>query len=78
MTRRLDVLHLITDLDVGGAETMLRNVVTRMNRERFRLRVVSMTTLGVIGEELLAAGIEVDALNMRRGTTDPRRFARPR
>jgi glycosyltransferase involved in cell wall biosynthesis len=66
----IDVLHLITDLEIGGAETMLRNVVMGMDRSRFRNRVVSMTALGPIGEELRSGGVNVECLGMRRGAPD--------
>jgi glycosyltransferase involved in cell wall biosynthesis len=69
---RITVVHLITGLGTGGAETMLRKLVTRMDRDGFRNVVVSMTDIGTIGPALEAAGITVAALGMRRGLPDPR------
>jgi glycosyltransferase involved in cell wall biosynthesis len=76
MTPPLRILHLITDTDSGGAEVMLRNVVTRMDRTRFENRVVSMLPAGSLAPSIEAAGISVDSLGMRRGLPDPFGFAR--
>ena len=39
----IKVAHLITDLDLGGAQFMLAKLVGGMNRDRFRNRVISLT-----------------------------------
>lgn len=72
----LTVVHLITGLRAGGAETMLSKVVIGMDRGLFRNVVVSMTDLGKIGAVLRDAGIPVKALGMRRGLPDPRGLPR--
>lgn len=61
------VLHLITGLDGGGAETLLRSFVTHPYPRRFAHVVVSMTGDGTIGPVIRAAGIEVHTLDMVRG-----------
>jgi len=66
------ILHLITDTDSGGAEVMLRNVTTRMDRGRFENRVVSMMHAGSLAPSFAAGGIDVESLSMRRGRADPR------
>jgi glycosyltransferase involved in cell wall biosynthesis len=71
MNRRIRVLHLITGLGLGGAETSLRNLALRMDRERFDVRVVGLIG-GPNAEELAAAGTDVTVLGMRRGVPDPR------
>lgn len=45
-TPGLRIMHLITDLDIGGAETMLARLVATMDRQRFDNVVVSMMTGG--------------------------------
>jgi glycosyltransferase involved in cell wall biosynthesis len=70
------VLHLITETGSGGAQIMLRNVTTRMNRARFENHVVSMMEAGSIAALLEADGIGVESLEMRRGTPDPRALLR--
>ena len=61
------VVHLITGLEIGGAERVLANLVRRSDAARFEHRVVSMTDLGPVGVELCDAGFRVGALGMRRG-----------
>lgn len=58
------VLHIITCLNTGGAESMLFKVVSTMDRARFRNEVVSLWGKGVFGSRLEALGIKVHALNM--------------
>ena len=59
------VLHIITNLNAGGAETSLFQLVTHNKIDK--QIVVSMRDLGVYGLELQSAGVEVHQLNMARG-----------
>src|SRR5262245_47512828 len=68
----IEVLHLITGLDTGGAEMMLYKLVANSDRTRFRHIVVSMLEIGPIGHRIVALGIPVHSLHMRRGLPDPR------
>lgn len=61
------ICHVITDLNTGGAERMLVNVVTRLDRARFSNEVISLIEPGIMAGELRAAGIPIISLNMRRG-----------
>ncbi len=54
------ILHVITTLSVGGAETMLRNVVLGLPAA-FEQRVVSLTSREPIGSQLESAGVAVMA-----------------
>lgn len=65
------ILHIITGLDVGGAETMLYRLATNMDPGRFESRVVSLVAPGPMGDKLTAAGIPVDSLDMQRGIPSP-------
>jgi len=65
------VLHVITSLSVGGAETMLRNVALRMQGASVEQAVLSLTTTDRIGAELAASGLPVTALNARAGVLSP-------
>jgi glycosyltransferase involved in cell wall biosynthesis len=66
------VVHLITGLETGGAEHMLARLVTRLDPERHRSIVVSLTGLGAVGPMLAQAGISVFSLDIGRGRPDPR------
>jgi len=63
----LKVLHIITGLEHGGAESALFRLITYQNNAVEQI-VVSMMSMGIYGERLEAAGIKVFALNMSRGT----------
>ena len=61
-----DILHVITSLDVGGAEVLLADLVTRSNGT-FRHRVISLLPGGDVRPRLERAGIPVTDLGMRHG-----------
>jgi glycosyltransferase involved in cell wall biosynthesis len=63
----IKVCHLITDLEAGGAERNLVNVVTHADNTRFASEVISLLDPGVMATELTAAGVPVTSLGMRRG-----------
>lgn len=61
------VLHIVSDLDAGGAETMLARLVERLGPDFWQPGVVSLTDLGDLGPGLAARGVPVFAMGMRRG-----------
>lgn len=65
--RPIRVLHLISTLDVGGAEQNLFRLVASMDRESFVSEVVCMTTPGPMGRRIEEAGIPVHSLKMIKG-----------
>lgn len=58
------IVHLITTLDVGGAEMMLFKLLSRMNRAFFCNYVVSLSSNGAVGKEISDSGIPVYSLGM--------------
>jgi glycosyltransferase involved in cell wall biosynthesis len=63
MTRApLSVLHIIPELPVGGAETLVFQMVAGLDRARFEPAVCVLGAPGPLGREMEAAGIEVVAL----------------
>ncbi len=69
--RPLPVLFLVTHLETGGAERQLAELVTRMDRSRFRPVVVCQKGGGPFFDQIAAAGIEAHTLRApHRG--DPR------
>lgn len=58
------VLHIIVGLDVGGAESMLKRLVESAPASISETVVVSLTSLGVIGESLRTRGVCVYTLSM--------------
>lgn len=73
MTRHtaLRVCHVITGLDVGGAEMMLCKVASRLQGLGQHHAVVSLTTEGALGARIRDAGIEVRALHLGRRYPNP-------
>lgn len=62
----VEVLHVITDLDVGGAERMLATYLGGPRDPAIRHRVVSLKPEGAFAVPLRQAGIEVTSLGMGR------------
>jgi len=48
----LRVMYLVTSMPVGGAETLLVNLIRRMDRHRFAPELCCMKDLGPLGEEM--------------------------
>ena len=61
----IDVVHVITGLELGGAEVLLADLVTRSDRTAFAHRVVSLLPGGTVRPRLEEAGIPVADLGMR-------------
>jgi glycosyltransferase involved in cell wall biosynthesis len=60
------IAFCVTDLDPGGAERALVQIVTRLDRRRWEPHVFCLDAGGVLVAELRAAGIEVVCLGARR------------
>ena len=65
------MMHVITGLGSGGAETMLYKLLSAMDRGRFVCSVVSLTDEGSMTEKIRALGIPVCALGMRGAISMP-------
>jgi glycosyltransferase involved in cell wall biosynthesis len=67
----IKVAHVITGLDIGGAEISLLKLVSNLPKDRFRNEVVSLTDAGPVGKRLQDIGVKVSALGMHRGSISP-------
>jgi glycosyltransferase involved in cell wall biosynthesis len=65
------VVHVITKLDVGGAQTIVRELVSAQAEMPGRQVIVVTGTVGPIAHDLEAAGIEVLKLPILQRTTSP-------
>ncbi len=68
----LKLVHIITGLNQGGAETMLFKLLSALNETGFDTQVISLLDKGTLGPSIQALGIPVIAMNMRPGIPDPR------
>ena len=50
---------------------MLYKLLSAMDRDRFDVRVVSLTDVGPVGERIAALGVPVQGWRMQRGVADP-------
>jgi glycosyltransferase involved in cell wall biosynthesis len=65
------VLHVITDLDVGGAEAMLARLLGAIDRRRVETAVISLDDKGPMAERIERSGISVSALGATRAAAMP-------
>jgi len=62
---RINVLHIISSLPLGGAENQLLTLVPALNNDYFRVHVCCLRGEGILAGKLRARGINVFSLNMR-------------
>ncbi len=71
------ILHIISSLNRGGAELMLKRLIKSCDGGTFyRHVVISLTDIGEVGEQLQNAGVDVQALAMRSLLDIPRVLCR--
>ncbi|MDO9084284.1 MAG: glycosyltransferase [Humidesulfovibrio sp.] len=68
----IKVLHVITGLNLGGAETWLTRLLSRLPADRFECQVVSLLDGGVLSGAIRSLGVPVHSLGLGRGVADPR------
>jgi glycosyltransferase involved in cell wall biosynthesis len=71
MQRRLTVVHVITDLDTGGAEMMLERLLPALGRAGVDNTVISLTTPGPVGARIAASGTPVFSLGLHPSRPNP-------
>ena len=64
------IVHIISNLDIGGAEVTLTQLVSGMDTTRFHNTVISLTDRGQLGDRIESSGIPVHCLGMKRGRPD--------
>lgn len=72
------VTHVITSLDVGGAQRMLVKLLERIDRARFESSVATLVGGGALTARVSETGAEVHDLRMRPRVPDPRGVLRLR
>ena len=68
----MNVVHIIIGLEVGGAELMLKRLVdSQQEHSEWKHTIVSLSSLGKVGEQLRVGGHEVLALGVRSSAGVP-------
>lgn len=60
------LLIVITDLEIGGTPTVVRELATRLRDEHTRIEIVSLKSAGPVGAQLRSAGFVVHELLAQR------------
>lgn len=70
-TRRIRVLHVISDLSTGGAEMMLYKFLSRSDRKRFSPVVLTLKDRGELRKRIEMLDVPVYSLAIRYGVPTP-------
>ena len=65
------ILHIISDLSVGGAEVVLRNLLSELDRGKWQPAVISLMDKGPLRESIEALGIPVYSPRMKSALPSP-------
>lgn len=57
--KKIKILQVISSLHIGGAEKVVSNISTLINKDIFEMEVLCIKELGMLGEKLVNEGIEV-------------------
>lgn len=72
----IKIVHVITGLSVGGAETMLYKLLSETRNTKFEPSVISLTDVGPVGEKIRSLGVQVRGLGMRTDRPNAFRLVR--
>lgn len=72
----IHVVHVISGLPLGGAQTVLKYLVARMDRGIFRHTVISLTMKGIVGPQIEVLDVPVIEIGMPRGVPSVAGFIR--
>jgi len=68
--KKINLLHLITELEPGGAENLLLGIAAKLDKKRFNAKVAYVYGPGTLAEAIRKTGVGVSDLS-RRGRIDP-------
>jgi len=66
LSRRIRVLHVIDSLDLGGAQSVLINLIRYADRSQFEFEVATMAGRGVYWDRVVSLGVPLRALSFAR------------
>jgi glycosyltransferase involved in cell wall biosynthesis len=70
-TNLINIMYIISDLSIGGAEMMLYKLLVQTDRDRFEPVVISLIDQGALRQRIAALGISVYSLGMKAGRPTP-------
>lgn len=74
--KNIRIVFIITGLGVGGAEIMLYKILSRIDREKFTPKVISLIEAGPIKQRIQELQIPVEQIGINKRVPDPRGFFR--
>jgi glycosyltransferase involved in cell wall biosynthesis len=72
----LRVLHIVTNLGIGGAERLVVSAARGLPRDRFESVICCLTDRGPLAADAEAAGVTVHCVNAFPGLSNPQAFTR--
>ena len=60
----MKILHIISDLSIGGAQRMLCKLISSMDRDRYSFSVLSLKGKGDLGADLKRLGVPIHSLHL--------------
>jgi len=64
----MKIIHIITDLDTGGAEMMLYKLLSSTRSENINFMVISLMDTGKVAQKIENIGVRVETLGMTKGS----------
>jgi len=65
MNKKIKILYLITGLEMGGAEMILDSINKKIDKNIYKVKILSLTSIGHIGKKIQKQGGDVSAINIR-------------
>lgn len=67
----MKIIHVITALEMGGAESMLHRLLASLDQSRYPSQVISIAPPGPMAASIAALGVPVRSLNVRHPAAVP-------
>ena len=73
-TNKIKIAHIVNCLSPGGAEIMLCNFISKMDKEKYCAVVISLTNKGTLSEKIEKMGVPVYEAGMKSGNLNIKAF----
>ena len=65
MNKKINVVHLVGTMNLGGAAKLVKFDVENQNKEIFKMKICCLGALGIFGEDLLKKGYPIETMGFR-------------